>query len=328
MKCPIKSKVLALICLIFLIIILYELFISFFFYCSNAYVDTNMINIGPQVSGQIKAIRVQNNQEVAQGTVLVEIDPTPFSHNLQQSILNLKQAQDQYAVLGAQQHTLLAQIDQAESQAHLANVTAAPYNTLYRQNVLSQQMQDESITNQQVKNTSILILKAQVNQLNQKLILQQAIIHDATVAVAERQYELSLTKITAPAAGIITNLTSNVGDAVSAYQPLFGMAPAQNNTNWYVTANYNEKYMSRIKSGQYAIMYLNSNPWEFFVGRVASKGVAVARAPETANNTLPYIEPVVSWIQYPYLFPVRIGFSSAHLPQLYRGADVNLIILR
>src|ERR1700677_5018855 len=102
-----KSKLFGIVSIFILIVVIYQGFISFFFYCNNAYVDTTMINIGPQVSGQIKNIYVQNNQQVKKGQLLLEIDPTPFIHALQQEKLNLSAAGHQYAVLGAEQHTIL-----------------------------------------------------------------------------------------------------------------------------------------------------------------------------------------------------------------------------
>lgn len=329
MKSPIKSKLFGFVLIVGLLVVIYQIFISLFFYCSNAYVDTTMVNISSQVSGQIQSLNIQNNQQVKQGQLLFEIDPIPFTHKLQQETLNLSAAKQQYKVLKAEQNTVLTQVKAARSLAHLASITADRYGDLYKQHVVSAQALDDVTTSKQVKTDAILVLQAQFNQLQTNLDLQQVAIHNASVAVAQAQYELSLTKITAPVSGTINNFSNNLGDSVTAYQPLFGIRPANISENtWYVTANYAEKYMSRIKPGQYAVMYLNSNPWELFIGRVGSKGTAVARDQVETKNALPYIQPAVSWISYPYLFPVKIYFHSKHLPELYRGADVNLFIIR
>ncbi len=51
---------------------------SHFVSTDNAYVNAHVVQMAAQVSGQVKSVRVTNNQTVIQGEELLEIDPEPF----------------------------------------------------------------------------------------------------------------------------------------------------------------------------------------------------------------------------------------------------------
>src|SRR6516164_4566677 len=58
-----------------------------FAYTDDAYVTSDFVNVAPYVSGRIISINIVDNQSVAKGSVLAEIDPSPF-----QLALNEKRA--------------------------------------------------------------------------------------------------------------------------------------------------------------------------------------------------------------------------------------------
>ncbi len=60
------------------IFVAYEIVTSFIAYTSDAYVQSDLVAVAPQVSGRIIAVSVADNQTVAQGDLLATIDPVPF----------------------------------------------------------------------------------------------------------------------------------------------------------------------------------------------------------------------------------------------------------
>ena len=50
----------------------------------DAFLDANVISIAPKVPGQVKKVRVENNQAVKAGDLLVEIDPRDLQVALDQ----------------------------------------------------------------------------------------------------------------------------------------------------------------------------------------------------------------------------------------------------
>src|SRR5438105_1364330 len=60
---------------------------------NDAYVDGRVIRISPKVSGQVVALRVDDNDEVKAGDVLLQIDPADYQAKLDQATAAVDAAQ-------------------------------------------------------------------------------------------------------------------------------------------------------------------------------------------------------------------------------------------
>ena len=56
----------------------WEMLTTFVAYTDDAYVRSDLVAFSPQVTGQIAAVHVEDNQQVHRGVLLVSIDPVPF----------------------------------------------------------------------------------------------------------------------------------------------------------------------------------------------------------------------------------------------------------
>ena len=54
----------------------------FFAYTDDAYVTSDLVGVAPWITGRIVAVPIVDNQTVVKGTLLAEIDPTPFRLSL------------------------------------------------------------------------------------------------------------------------------------------------------------------------------------------------------------------------------------------------------
>jgi membrane fusion protein (multidrug efflux system) len=109
----------------------------------NAYVQANIINISPQVSGRVNHIYVQNHQHVNAGDLLFTIDAEPFT-------IALEQAQAL-----AEQHAAEAQ------NAHLDSERAIK---LAKKGVLSQQAADDAAAKISTAEAALKAAQADVDQ--------------------------------------------------------------------------------------------------------------------------------------------------------------------
>ena len=75
------------------------------------------------------------------------------------------------------------------------------------------------------------------------------------------------THVTAPADGIVSNVTLRPGATVQAGTPLFAIIEAN---RWWVDANFKETDLARIKVGQPATVRLDMYPGVTFDGIVES----------------------------------------------------------
>lgn len=116
-----------------------------YFYIStdNAYVNANVVQIAPRVTGQVTGLFIVNNQFVHQGQALFQIDLVPFQNAL-------AKAEAQYTI----------------SKAALVNAetTAARTNTLAKQKFVSTQEKDNVTTAFETAAASLSLAKASLNQ--------------------------------------------------------------------------------------------------------------------------------------------------------------------
>src|SRR5215467_15225913 len=54
----------------------------------DAFIDVHMVMIAPQVAGRVSRVLVDDNQKVAAGQLLVELDPAIFQAQLDQAAAN------------------------------------------------------------------------------------------------------------------------------------------------------------------------------------------------------------------------------------------------
>ena len=69
-----------------------------FAYTDDAYVTSDLVSVAPYISGRVVSVPIVDNQTVAKGSVLAEIDPTPFQLALDQKRAKRSEAEAQLAV--------------------------------------------------------------------------------------------------------------------------------------------------------------------------------------------------------------------------------------
>lgn len=102
-----------------------------------------LVNVGTQVSGTVRRIDADFNQQVKAGQVLAELDPALFKAALAQSMANLANAQ--------------AQLD-------LAEANAVRMQTLFKQEYVSQQELDQTLAARAQAAAQVRLARAQVTR--------------------------------------------------------------------------------------------------------------------------------------------------------------------
>jgi multidrug resistance efflux pump len=93
-----------------------------FAYTDDAYVDSDVVQVTPEIAGPIEAVHVSDNQWVKRGSVLFIIDPTPFELQLEQATAREQEARAQLPVDEATIESLRAQKEAADEAARLATL--------------------------------------------------------------------------------------------------------------------------------------------------------------------------------------------------------------
>lgn len=135
----------------------------------DAYVQANIVNIAPQVSGKISAIFVQNNQSVDKGTPLFYIDPKPFEATLNNAKANLSNTIQQVKALQASVDATQAVV--AQHQTELVNTAKQTRRilTLVERKLYAAAQGNDAVRNLQVAKANLHAAKSQLHQAQQQL---------------------------------------------------------------------------------------------------------------------------------------------------------------
>jgi multidrug efflux system membrane fusion protein len=294
-----------------------------FAYTDDAYVTSDLVAVAPWITGRIIAVPIVDNQSVTRGTLLAEIDPTPFRLSLAQQEAKRVEAEAQLAV----DHDLIKSAkevrDAAAARARLAQDNLARAKPVANAGFLSRQALDAATTAAQEAEANLGNAETTVNKERQTQALHEATVKAITAEIAYLQWQLAQTKIFAPTDGAINNLTLRVGDQAVANQPLIGMIDAH---AWRIIANYKESVIRHMQVGHTAWVWLDTYPWHFHraVVQGIARGISRRRTP---NTLLPYVEPTTDWIRLERRFPVTFLLTNPHPDvTLHQGSDARTLI--
>ena len=247
----------------------------------NAYLQGDITNISPKVSGYIVKSYVTDNQLVKKGDLLVQIDDRDYQATLDQANAHLSVIQSSVHNLIAQQTLQRSQISQAESRVDSAQAEydralqqSARSRSLHQRNYASQDEVDSMLAQQKVALAVLEEAKANVVASNDQMTViaseiaqAKASVTEAQAQVEQAQLNLDYTKVYAPNDGIIGKRSVREGLLVQSGAPLMSLVP---NNNVWIEANFKETQLNGIHKGQSVEVELDAFPGQPLKGVVDS----------------------------------------------------------
>ena len=230
----------------------------------NAYVQGDIAVLGPRIEGDIAAIPVADNQVVHAGDPLIVLDDRDWKAKLvearaaaAEAVAALETAHRQVG----QQEAMIAQADAAIAQAQAEMVRATGDATragaLVTSGWTSRQSNDLAIADRRKAEAAVQSAAALKASATQQLGVVQAQIggaearkQSADAAVQLADSNLSYTVIRAPFDGVAGNRAAQLGEHVQPGAQLIAIAPVA--AKLYVTANFKETQLARMRAGQKA----------------------------------------------------------------------------
>ena len=280
----------------------------------DAYIDTQIVHLAPQVPGQVQRVLVTDNQSLQAGQLLVEIEPSQFRAQVQQAEASRAQAVSGMAQAEAQVRVDAAKLQQAEAdeRAAAANAVKAArdldrYQALKRINAaaVSQEQLDQVAA--QAANTAdqrdaaaraVKAAAAQAASTRTQIAAARAKQQAAEAQLRQQGVNLSDTKITAPIAGTVAHKTVAPGDYVQAGQELLAIVPSA----LWVTANFKETQLAQIRVGQSVAIGVDGCKGVKLQGRVDS----IQRGAGQAFSLLPAENATGNFVKVVQRVPVKI----------------------
>jgi membrane fusion protein (multidrug efflux system) len=273
---------------------------------SDAYVHADVVQIAPQVTAPVVAIKVHDYETVKKGQLLLQLDPKPFKIALDSAQAQLALTHQQIAAAKAAVTAAKAVVNQRKAQLADARQNFKRAQSLVKRGNMSKEAYDSAEATLKTDEAALAAARAQLEQARRELGSpgsNNARLKAAEAAVAQAQLDLSHTRIYAPAAGVIAKFTVRPGDVVEKDGILFALVE---NGIWWVDANYKETDLERIHPGQPAAVAVDIYPHHRFKGVVES----ISPASGASFSLLPPENATGNWVKVTQRFPVRVRITS------------------
>ncbi|KAF0167044.1 MAG: HlyD family secretion protein [Rhodocyclaceae bacterium] len=230
------------------------------------------VQVGSQVSGQIKEILVDFNSPVKSGQLIAQLDPETYQHRVRQAEADVDAAR---AGQGVQQ----AEVARARSSLANAQRDYERKKTLVEKNFISPAERDTAQNNLDVARASLASAEAQVRN-------GEAVVRQREAQLAAARVDLERTTIRAPVDGIVVKRSIEPGQTVAAsLQAPELFVIAKNLTDMQVETSIDEADVGRVRVGQKATFTVDAFAGRHFEGEVRQ----VRKAATVVSNVVTYI---------------------------------------
>ena len=284
---------------------------------------------------QAQADLANAEAQYTQATVNVPITRVNVGTNVTTSGHDVKGSSDTVAQAEKQVEAANARVDQAKANAVKADLDVQRYTPLVQKDVISKQQFDAAVAAAAAAKASVaeaesnvLAQQNAVSNARQRLAQAEAqslqsvqngpdqikveqsraaaaaaSVKQAEARVEQAKLNLSYTHITAPISGIVNKKNVEIGGNLSVGQDLMTIIPL---TDLWVTANFKETQLARMKCGQEVTIKVDAYGGRKFSGRITQVGGATGSRlslfpPENATG---------NYVKVVQRIPVRIDFTK------------------
>ncbi|WP_186269734.1 efflux RND transporter periplasmic adaptor subunit [Burkholderia gladioli] len=277
----------------------------------DAYVNGNVVQITPQVTGTVIAVNADDTQSIRIGQPLVKLDPADAVIALQSAEANLAQTVRRVRGLYADDDQYRAQVAQRESDLSKAQ------DDLRRRLAVAQ---TGAVSQEEISHArdAVKAAQASLDAARQQLAANVALTANTTVAnhpdvlaaaatVRNAYLNNARNTLPAPVTGYVAKRSVQVGQRVSPGTPLMSVVPLG---QIWVDANFKEVQLDHMRIGQSvsvtADIYGSSVKYH-------GKVIGFSAGTGSAFSLLPAQNATGNWIKVVQRLPVRIALDPQEL---------------
>jgi HlyD family secretion protein len=229
------------------------------------------VQVGSQVSGQIREILVDFNSTVKEGQLIARIDPETFQQKVRQAEADIDAARAAVNVQRAQQ--LQAKVNQMEAERDFERK-----KTLVEKGFISPAERDKAQTTLDAAKAQSQVAEAQAKN-------SEALVRQREAQLAQARVDLDRTAIRSPVDGIVVKRSVDTGQTVAAsLQAPELFIIAKNLTDMQVETSIDEADVGRVRLGQKATFTVDAFPGRNFDGEV----MQVRKSAQVVSNVVTY----------------------------------------
>ena len=281
-------------------------------FTTEAYVQAYVVQVAARVEGEVVHVHVKENQSVAKGDLLFEIDARPYEHRVE--LLTAKRVEAVQQVAQMQSELLGAKADDMRLVADesYAKVVHDQEKEIYEKQATTDRSYVSAVQKYKAAQAAVQQSQARIDKAEQALAArigeEHALVAEIEAQLAEARLNLEWTRIYAPANGYVTNVQLRVGSYVHAGMPVLTCVDSD---QWWIVANFRENSVARLRAGQPACIAFRSLPAQIFAARVTSVGWGVSQGQGVPSGELPDVKVPGNWVPPAQRFQVRLALDGA-----------------
>lgn len=279
-------------------------------YTDDAYVNGNMVQLMPQISGTVVEINTDDTQLVNAGQVIIKLDPADYSIALQRAKAELGQT-----VRQVNQYFADAQKAQQNVILDKANLVKAQLDLNRRKKLIG----NRAVSREDMQHYQTAVDAAQasynasVNQLEAAMALvagsnlyHHPMVETARANLKKAYLDFKRTTIVAPVTGYVAKRAIHPGQQVSPNTAMLAIIPLDDT---WVDANYKESSLANLRVNQVVTLDADAYPDVTYHGTVMGLNAGTG----SAFALLPPQNATGNWIKIVQRLPVRIRIDPDEL---------------
>ncbi|MBI0427519.1 efflux RND transporter periplasmic adaptor subunit [Psychrobacter sp. NG27] len=255
----------------------------------------NTVDVGAQVSGEVKRLYVEVGDEVKQGDLIAQIDQVTQKNSLSNEQASLEQSEA--ALQSAQAESLSKQASLKSAYADLASRQSelkqaqsdfARLQDLVAIDAISQQEYDTQATSVETAKAAVANARAAIDTAKAAIATteaninsQQAALRKSRTNVSTAEEDLSYTTIRAPISGTVVSITTEQGTTVNANQTAPTLVTLADLSTVRINAQISEADVINVNAGMPAYFNIIGNPDQQYDATLT----AIEPAPEQISST-------------------------------------------
>ena len=302
----------------------------------DAQIDGDISPVVARVGGYVDSIMFEENIHVNKDQLLVKIDDRDYKVKLEQAqaaqvgaSAGINVGESQISTTAANSSSAKADVESAKARLDKTRKDYDRYANLVQDGSVTRQQFDQAKADLEVAqanyNASRDKYKAAVEQIatsRSQLKVTNTGVSQKQVDIDYAKLQLTYTNVKSPASGIVAKKNVQVGQLVQAGQTLFSVV---NDNSIYVTANFKETQLDKIKNGQKVDLKVDAYP------NLKVEGTVYNFSPATGAkfSLLPPDNATGNFVKVVQRIPVKIKItgSKEEIAKLRPGMSVDVSVI-
>ena len=258
------------------------------------------VQVGSQVSGQVKELYVDFNSVVKKNQLIARIDPQSFTLRVNQAMADVEAARATALTQRASVAAVQAELARSRIMLSDADREFKRNQMLFEKNFVSAAVRDKAQATLEGAREQWKAAQAQVAVAQAQVRNSDAVVRQRESQLSQARVDLDKTEIRAPVDGIVVKKSVEPGQTVAAsLQAPELFVIAQDLRQMQVETSIDESEVGRVRVGQQATFTVDSFPGRTFRGAVTQ----VRKAAQVVQNVVTYIAVIGTSNEDSSLFP-------------------------